>query len=325
MKNSKSVKVDLTGGYSQDLIDLVVARAVDSKEWRKLLTKVESAGDIEGAIALKDVGQNIWHVVADKVASVAAIAVALKTPITAHLMVELTEKAKALYSEFDALESALFEGGEQADIDACGAAKLAAKEAFFVVESLTDFRLLCGVVSAGIKAAQKKAEGLASSTWCLAEKGNMAKNARENIVTMLKRDLNKYGLYVEWKKLEVTAVPVKEKAVDTDAQKAAKNIASAFKNSPDGAIDAILALEPTTRATIKNAIERAEKAAAIETAKQDAEHKKGAADDIADKVPDNGKTNPETGRPNVADMVSALNATEQSELADAHLDAVANG
>ena len=85
MKNSKSVKVDLTGGYSQDLIDLVVARAVDSKEWRKLLTKVESAGDIEGAVALKDVGQNIWHVVADKVASVAGIAVALKTPITAHL------------------------------------------------------------------------------------------------------------------------------------------------------------------------------------------------------------------------------------------------
>jgi len=309
MKNSKSVKVDLTGGYSQDLIDLVVARAVDSKEWRKLLTKVESAGDIEGAVALKDVGQNIWHVVADKVASVAGIAVALKTPITAHLMVELTEKAKALYGEFDTLESALFEGGAQAEVDACAVAKLAAKEAFFVVESLTDFRLLCGVVSAGIKAAQKKAEALASSTWCLAEKGNMAKNAREAIVAMLKRDLNKYGLYVDWKKLEVTSVPVKEKTVDTDAQKAAKSIASAFKHSPDGAIDAILALEPTTRATIKNAIERAEKAAQIATATEDKEHKEGAVESLETHV---------DGMP--TDLASVGTASREALDAAQHLD-----
>jgi len=324
MKNSKSVKVDLSEGYSQDLIDLVVARAVDSKEWRKLLTKVESAGDIEGAIALKETGQNIWHAVADKTASVAAVAVAVNAPITAHLMVQLTDKANELYREFDALESALFEGGSQAEVDACADAKLAAKEAFFTVEALTDFRLLCGVVSAGIKAAQKNAESLAGKTWCLAEKGSKAKNARDAIIAMLKRDLNKYGLFVEWKKLTVVSVPVKEKTVDTDAQKAAKAIISAFKNSPDGAIDAILALDPTTRGTIKNAIERAEKAAQVETAKQDSEHKKGAADDIANKVPDNGKINPATGRPNVADMVSALNATEQSELADDHLKQVVN-
>lgn len=324
MSNSKSVKVDLTGGYSQDLIDLVVARAVDSKEWRKLLTKVESAGEIEGAIALKDTSGNIWHVVADKVASVAAIAVAIGAPITSHLMAGLSDKAGQLFREFDALESALSDGGTQTDVDACADAKRVAKEAFFVVEAMTDFRLLCGIVSAGIKQAQKNAESLAGKTWCLAEKGNMAKNAREAIVAMLKRDLNKYGVLVEWKTCGATSVPIKEKVVDTDAQKAAKSIASAFKNSPEGAIDAILALDPTTRSTIKNAIERAEKAAQVETAKQDSEHKQGALESLTDKLPLNGQTNPETGRPNVADMVSVANASEQVDLAGEHLAQVAN-
>ena len=316
MSNSKSVKVDMTDGYSQDLIDLVVARAVDSKEWRKLLEKVEAAGEIDGALALKDVGQNIWHAVADKTASVAAVAVAVNAPITAHLMVQLTDKANELYREFDALESALSEGGLQAEVDACAAAKLAAKEAFFEVEALTDFRLLCGVVSAGIKKAQKKAETLAGNTWCLAEKGSKAKNARDAIIAMLKRDLNKYGLFVEWKKLTVVTVPVKEKQVDTDAQKAAKAIASAFKNSPDGAIDAILALDPTTRGTIKNAIERAEKAAKVETAKQDSEHKAGAVEDLTEK---SLTPNMETGTAPVANMFSVLNASDASVEAARHL------
>ena len=316
MSNSKSVKVDMTDGYSQDLIDLVVARAVDSKEWRKLLEKVEAAGEIDGALALKDVGQNIWHAVADKTASVAAVAVAINAPITAHLMVQLTDKANELYREFDALESALSEGGLQAEVDACIAAKQAAKEAFFVVEALTDFRLLCGVVSAGIKKAQKNAERLAGNTWCLAEKGSKGKNARDAIIAMLKRDLNKYGLFVEWKKLTVVTVPVKEKTVDTDAQKAAKAIASAFKNSPDGAIDAILALDPTTRGTIKNAIERAEKAALVETAKQDSEHKAGAVEDLTEK---SLTPNMATGTAPVANMFSVLNASDASVEAARHL------
>jgi len=316
MSNSKSVKVDMTDGYSQDLIDLVVARAVDSKEWRKLLEKVEAAGEIDGAIALKDVGQNIWHVVADKTASVAAVAVAINAPITAHLMVQLTDKANELYREFDALESALSEGGSQSEVDACADAKRAAKEAVFVVEALTDFRSLCGVVSAGIKKAQKNAERLAGNTWCLAEKGSKGKNARDAIIAMLKRDLNKYGLFVEWKKLTVVTVPVKEKQVDTDAQKAAKAIASAFKNSPDGAIDAILALDPTTRGTIKNAIERAEKAASVETAKQDSEHKAGAVEDLKEK---SLTPNMETGTAPVANMFSVLNASDASVEAARHL------
>lgn len=312
MKNSKADKVDLTGGYSQDLIDLVVARAVDSKEWRKLLEKVEAAGEIDGALALKDVGANIWHSVADRTASVAAIAIVIGAPITAHLMVELTDKACQLFREFDALESALSEGGTQEEIDACFEAFRVAKEAAYVVDALTDFRSLAGVVSAGIKKAQKNAESLAGKTWCLAEKGSKAKNAREAIVTMLKRDLAKYGVYVDWKKCTAITVPVKEKTEDTDAQKAAKSIASAFKHSPDGAIDAILALDPTTRGTIKNAIERAEKAAQVETQQQDTEHKEGAVEDLTEK---SLTPNMETGAAPVANMFSVLTADDEAKAA----------
>lgn len=310
MSNSKSVKVDSTGGYSQDLIDLVVARAVDSKEWRKLLTKVEAAGDIEGAIALKSVGQNIWHVVADKTALVAAIAVVIGAPITAHLMTTLTAKATELYRAFDAAESALCEGGTQEEIDACTEAKRVAREAAYVVEALTDFRCLCGVVSAGVKQAQKNAESLAKSTWCVAEKGSKAKNAGDAIKAMLKRDLNKYGVLIDWRKCEATSCEIKEKGVDTDAQKAAKAIASAFKHSPDGAIDALLLLDPTTRGTIKNAIEAAEKAAIIETQKQDTEHKQGAVEELTDKAL--WRFDPLTGKPYASDMFTVLNAGDSA-------------
>lgn len=321
MKNQSE---KMSSFYSQELIDLVTLAAVDSNEWRKLLDKAEGAGKVEGAKTLGTDATNIWHTLSDKIAGVAPIAAALDAPVTSFLLVDFQSKVDTAFAEFDKAESALSEGGEHSAIEACYNLRhiyLANRRTF---EALTDFRLLCGVVNAGIKAAQKNATDLARQTQCMAQKGAMAQKARDRICKLIKYDLEKYGLAVNLQKVQSTVIDVKEPHVDTDAEKAEKAIISAFKLDPTAAIGALLKLEHTTMASIRNAIERAQKAAQIETAKQDAEHKQGAAEDIANKVPDNGKDNPETGRPNVADMVSALNATEQSEQAAQHLANVAN-
>lgn len=278
MKNSK--KIDLSGFYHQDLINLAVAAASGSKEWRKMLDKAESAGDISGAKAVGDVGLACWHQIFDRLASLCPVAVTFDAPITTHLMLDVQAVADKAFEEFDTAESALDEGGSQADIVAAFELRKAFFDARQIVESLSDFRLMVGCISAGIKSAQEKAELLAKKTWCMAAKGAKAKKARGAIQTLCKRDLATYGFYVDLQKVQATIVPVKIDTADTDAQKAAKAIASAFKVSPSGAIDALLKLEATTMATIKNAIERAQKAAQVETAKQDHDHKENALEQL---------------------------------------------
>jgi hypothetical protein len=301
--------------YSQELIDGAKAAAVNSKEWAMLLRNAIAAGDIDGALALKDERTRIWHTLADKLSAVAPVAVTFAAPITTFLVLDELDKARKLFETFDAAESALSEGGSHEEIGECFELRRLWREGVAIHEALTDFRLLCGCINAGIKAAQENAQALAKQANCLAAQGNKPQAARDKIVQMFKYDLGKYGLKVNLQKVQAETCDVSCKAADTDAEKAAKAIVSAFKLDPSAAMDAILKLELTTVATLRNAIERQQKAAQIETAKQDSEHKQGAAEGIADKVPDNGKPNPDTGRPNVADMVSALNADDEAKAA----------
>jgi hypothetical protein len=306
MSNSK--KIDLSGFYHQDLIDLATKAAGDSKEWRKLLDKAEAAGDISGAKAVGDVGLNIWHSLFDRLASLCPVAVTFDAPITSHLLADAQDVAETTFQEWNTAENALSEGGTQAEIDAALELKHVYCEARSVVEALIDFRRMVGVISAGIKSAQKEAERLARNTWCMADKGAKAKKARDAIQKLCKRDLEKYGFAVDLKTVQATLIPVKVEAPETDAQKAAKAIASAFKVSPSGAIDALLKLEPTTLATIKNAILRAEKAAQKVTAQEDLEHKEGAHEKLTGQV---------DGMP--TDLVTVANSGESVDLAAQHL------
>ena len=281
----KATDEKLSTYFNQELIDGAKAAAVNSKEWALLLTNAIAAGDIDGALACKNDRTRIWHTLSDRLSGVAPFAVTFGAPITKFLVYDLTGEAETIFAAFDKAESALCEGGTQAEIDACNDMRTRYREAWNVVNALTDFRLLCGVVNAGIKAAQENAAALARKAGHLAQKGNSpAQKARDAIVKMIRYDLEKYGLKVNLQKVQAEVCDVVENVPDTDAEKAAKAIVSAFKLDPSAALDAILNLEATTLATLRNAIERQQKAAQIETQKQDSEHKAGAVEQLAENM-----------------------------------------
>jgi hypothetical protein len=298
--------------FNQELIDGAKAAAVNSKEWAKLLSGAIAAGDIDGALVLKDERSRIWHTLSDKLSAVAPVAVTFGAPITTFLVLDAQDKAAKAFETFDAAESALCEGGSHEEISECADLRGVWRECVAIHEALIDFRLLCGVINAGIKAAQENAQALAKKTNCLAAQGDKPKAARDAICKMIKYDLGKYGLLVNLQKVQAEACNATCKVADTDAEKAAKAIVSAFKLDPSAAMEAILKLELTTVATLRNAIERQQKAAQIETQQQDTEHKEGAAEALAGKA---GAIDPATGKPYVADMVSVANAETEARIA----------
>mgnify|MGYP001596122986 CR=1 FL=1 len=319
----KATDEKLSSYFNQELIDGAKLAAVDSKEWRLLLDKAIAAGEIDGAKVLASEGAKIWHTLSDKLSAVAPVAATFEAPITVHLVTDVSEKVAAALAAFDLAESALSDGGTQQEVDACFDLRTAYRKSLKLADALKDFRLLCGVINAGIKAAQENARSIAKRTCCMAQKGAMEKKARDAICKMVKRDLEHYGLKVELQTVKATVIDVKVEAVETDAQKAKKAIATAFKLDPSAAISALLDLDPTTVSTLKNAIERAQKKAQKRTAQEDTEHKEGAVEDLAGKA---GALNPETGKPNVSDLVSVANAAKEARLAAKRLlDLAAQG
>jgi hypothetical protein len=315
----KAQSEKLSTYFNQELIDGAKLAAINSNEWKLLLDKAIAAGEIDGAKALAAEGTKIWHTLSDRLSAVAPVAATFEAPITVFLVTDVSEKVAACFEAFDKAESALSAGGTQAEINECFELRRLYRESLNVCDALKDFRLLCGVVNAGIKAAQKRACDLARQTSCMAQKGAMEKKARDAICTMIKRDLEKYGLKVVLQTVEASHIDVKLQVVETDAQKAEKAIMAAFKLDPTAAIAAILKLDSTTRATIKNAILRLETKAAKNTAKEDTEHKQGAVETLADKA---GGVNPDTGKPNVTDLVTLANASDQSALSEKRLNAL---
>jgi len=301
--------------YNQELIDGAKAAAVNSKEWALLLRNAIAAGDIDGAIALKDERTRIWHTLADKLSAVAPVAVTFGAPITTFLVLDAQDKAAKAFETFDTAESALCDGGSHDEISECADLRRVWRECVAIHEALTDFRLLCGCVNAGIKAAQDNAQALAKQANCLAAQGDKPKAARDKIVQMFKYDLGKYGLKVNLQKVQAETCEASCKVADTDAEKAAKAIVSAFKLDPSAAMEAILKLELTTVATLRNAIERQQKAAQIETQKQDTEHKEGALEQLAENM---------DGKP--TDLASVGTASREAKEAARRLaDLVAQG
>lgn len=124
------------------------------------------------------------------------------------------------------------------------------------------FRDLCGVVNAALKAAQSAAKRAAISKCEAAKMADYAKKARDRIVKALERHMAQYQVKVNWQEVKVTSV--EEPVAETDADKAKAAIVRAFKLDATVATQTLAGMDLLTLEGIRDAVSLAIEARKLE-------------------------------------------------------------
>ena len=304
--------------FAPELVQLAADKAADDKEYKALLFKATRAGLGAGAsIHSRDAG-DVWRELADELASVAAVAVALGGPVTqqvialafldAHKAAETAASAGALVQASPNDADLIAKAKEAAD-----ASKAASQHAI----ALDNFRARCALVNVAFKAAQTEAKRTAVQTFKTADMAKAAKRARDKIAKAIGRALAVFGFKVDFQACSCVECEIDD-SEQTDADKAKAAIVRAFKLDASAAIGALMLQAGSTLDTVLRLLQDKADAARRNLLQEDAEHKEDAADKLGDKLGEPAATT--SGQTGVVDLVSVANAESEADAARAKAD-----